>query len=48
MGKLRNMSYLNMMHKQKSVDIASRQTNRSVEENRNSKDRSIHKEATDF
>ena len=37
-----------MMHKQESLDIVSRQTNRSVEENRNSKDRSIHREATDF
>ena len=37
-----------MMHEQESLDIVSRQTNRSVEENRNSKDRSIHREATDF
>ena len=48
MGKLHNIFYLNMMHEQESLDIVSRQTNRSVEENRNSKDRSIHREATDF
>ena len=48
MGKLRDIFYLNMMHKQENVDITSRWTNRSVEENRNSRDRSIYREATDF
>lgn len=48
MGKLHNIFYLNMMHKQENMDIALRQTNRSVEENRNSKDRSIYREAIDF